>query len=208
MLHYQTITEDTLAILKHVQNMPAFSEYRLVGGTALALHFGHRVSVDLDFFGKRDLTIEDITEGLHRFGEVRILKNSPAIKVLSVNNIKMDVVNYKYDWIEDSLNEDGLILAKVKDIAAMKIAAITGGGSKKDFFDLTLLLKYYSLEEILNFFGLKYPDSTVYLALKSLIYFDDADQEPDPIMFELMTWKEVKKVIERKQEEYLRSIGG
>lgn len=208
MLHYKTITEQTLAILKHVQNRQLFNTHRLVGGTALALMQGHRISVDLDFFGHTELALEEILQELKVCGTISVLKNSPAIKVLAVNDIKLDIVNYRYPWIGEPVLEDGLRLASVKDIAAMKIAAITGRGSKKDFFDLVLILKQYSLTDIINFFVQKFPDASVYLALKSLIYFDDAEEQPDPIMFEKITWQQVKKIVETEQNMYLSKIGG
>lgn len=208
MLHYQTITTETLAILKHVQSCTVFNTHRLVGGTALALMYGHRISVDLDFFGSTEISIDQISEELRSFGKIDILKNSPAIKVLAVNNIKLDIVKYNYPWIDGPVKEDKLLLASAKDIAAMKIAAITGRGSKKDFYDLALLLKHYTLSEILVFFTLKYPDASVYLALKSLIYFEDADEQPDPILFGKTNWLEVKQLVETEQRNYLKSIGG
>lgn len=208
MLHYETITEETLAILKHAQSRPLFKTHRLVGGTALALLYGHRISVDLDFFGSTATSFDEIVKELESFGKIELLKNSSAIKVLVINNIKLDIVHYNYSWIEEPVKEDGLLLASAKDIAAMKIAAITGRGSKKDFFDLALLLKHFSLTEIFNFFILKYPDASIYLALKSLIYFDDADEQPDPVLFDKTSWKEVKRIIETEQVNYLTSIGG
>ena len=83
-------------------------------------------------------------------------------------------------------------LAQKNDIAAMKISAITGRGSKKDFVDLFFLLKEYSLKEILDFYVKKYFDASPYLAIKSLTLFDDAEQDADLEMIVKIPWDEVK----------------
>jgi len=207
MLHKQTVATETLAILRFVQTNPLFNQTRLVGGTALSLQYGHRLSLDLDFFGKIDLSVDEITKELQHFGSIQTLKNSKSILILSVNNVKIDFVNYSYLWLEDTLELEGFKLALAVDIAAMKIATITGRGSKKDFFDLDLLLNYYSLENIFNFFEKKYTDASVYLALKSLVYFEDADNEPDPIILNGRTWRQVKRNVEAIQVKYLEKLG-
>jgi hypothetical protein len=176
-------------------------DLRLVGGTALALQYGHRESVDLDFFGSLDL--EDIAIVLKPFESVQLIRNSTNIKIYLVNGIKVDFVNYPYDWIDQAVLEEGLVLASDKDIAAMKIAAITGRGSKKDFIDLYFLLKKYSLDEIIAFYIQKFPDATKLIALKSLVYFSDADAEPTPKMIHKVSWEEAKLTIIAATKDFL-----
>ena len=77
----------------------------------------------------------------------------------------------------------------------MKIAAIIGRGTKKDFIDLYFLLKQYSLKEILNLYLQKYPDGSLFIAMKSLSYFEDAEADPLPVMFEELSWPDVKALI-------------
>ena len=102
------------------------------------------------------------------------------------------IVNYKYPWLDDVVLEQGLRLASVSDIAAMKITAIIGRGTKKDFIDIAFLLHHFSLEEILHFYAAKYNDSSVFMAMKSLAYFDDAEADPMPDMFVNQSWQQVK----------------
>ena len=115
--------------------MDMFKESRLVGGTALALHLGHRVSVDLDFFGKIDAPLEDIVFELSSFASVSPISASKMMRFLIVDGIKVDIVNYPYPWIDSPVVENGVTLAGIKDIAAMKLSAITNRGTKKDFID-------------------------------------------------------------------------
>lgn len=195
MLHYSTVDSSTLELLRKLQELPSLQNTRLVGGTALALRLGHRKSVDLDLFGDISVETDVLVEELKSLGTLMVLKESKNIHVYSLNNVKVDIVNYAYAWQDELLCEDGLRLAGLKDIAAMKIAAVTGRGSKKDFIDIYFLSKTYSLQEMLSYYLAKYPEGSEFMALKSLSYFEDAELEPCPYMLEKVTWEDVKEAI-------------
>lgn len=195
MLYLETVESSTLELLKKLQQLPVLEQTRLVGGTALALQLGHRKSIDLDFFGTVDCEAEYLRESIAGIASLTILKESPHIHIYIVDGIKVDIVNYKYPWLDDVVVEQGLRLASVSDIAAMKITAIIGRGTKKDFIDIAFLLHHFSLEEILHFYAAKYNDSSVFMAMKSLAYFDDAEADPMPDMFVNQSWQQVKAYI-------------
>ena len=195
MLYLETVESSTLELLKKLQRLPVLEQTRLVGGTALALQLGHRKSIDLDFFGTVDCEAEYLRESIAGIASLTILKESPHIHIYIVDGIKVDIVNYKYPWLDDVVLEQGLRLASVSDIAAMKITAIIGRGTKKDFIDIAFLLHHFSLEEILHFYAAKYNDSSVFMAMKSLAYFDDAEADPMPDMFINQSWQQVKAYI-------------
>lgn len=195
MLQYKTIHPGTLQLLKDLQGLPLFQETRLVGGTSLALQLGHRNSVDLDFFGKVEAPSEEIREALSVGHTLTVVNESKNINIYLVDGIKVDIVNYRYEWIDDPVSGDGFLLAGIKDIAAMKIAAIVGRGTKKDFIDLHFLLRHFSLKEILDLYMQKYPDGSMFVAMKSLSYFEDAEPDPMPVMFESVSWETVKDSI-------------
>ena len=195
MLYLETVESSTLELLKKLQRLPVLEQTRLVGGTALALQLGHRKSIDLDFFGTVDCEAEYLRESIAGIASLTILKESPHIHIYIVDGIKVDIVNYKYPWLDDVVLEQGLRLASVSDIAAMKITAIIGRGTKKDFIDIALLLHHFSLEEILHFYAAKYNDSSVFMAMKSLAYFEDAEADPMPDMFVNQSWQQVKAYI-------------
>lgn len=77
----------------------------------------------------------------------------------------------------------------------MKVNAIEGRGTKKDFIDMYFLLQHYTLDEILSFYQKKYPEHSVFRALMSLAYFEDADSQFMPRMFSTITWEEMKVCI-------------
>ena len=195
MLYLETVESSTLELLKKLQRLPVLEQTRLVGGTALALQLGHRKSIDLDFFGTIDCEAEYLRESIAGIASLTILKESPHIHIYIVDGIKVDIVNYKYPWLDDVVLEQGLRLASVSDIAAMKITAIIGRATKKDFIDIAFLLHHFSLEEILHFYAAKYNDSSVFMAMKSLAYFDDAEADPMPDMFVNQSWQQVKAYI-------------
>lgn len=201
MLSYQTVDSHTLELLRQLSVVPEFSAMRLVGGTSLALQYGHRTSVDLDFFGTFDSELS-FSIILRSYGRLAIVKETSKIKVYLLDGIKVDFVHYDYPWLESPLQVDGLTLATPPDIAAMKVNAIEGRGSKKDFIDLYYLLQRYTLVEILEFYKQNYPEHSVFRALMSMSYFDDADMQPTPRMFTDVSWDEVKEYIQSQVRQY------
>ena len=115
--------------------------------------------------------------------------------ITSINGIKVDFVNYNYPVLKDSKTINSIRLSSLEDIAAMKLNAILGRGSKKDFIDLYFLLNEYSLTQILKFYNQKYLDGSEFLVVKSLTYFEDADIQPDPKMYKIFDWTICKQKI-------------
>lgn len=203
MLQYKVIDEPTLDILIKLNNSALFKNYRLVGGTALALLYGHRKSVDLDFFGIEKIDTDELMTFLNSVGKLREVKTSKRIVSFFLDDVKIDIVSYPYQWIDSTLVEDNLRLASKKEIAAMKIAAIVNRGTKKDFIDLNELLDTFSLKEIIDFYISKFKDSSIFFVLKSVLYFDDAEDQEMPFMFKNITWQAVKENIKKAHASYM-----
>ena len=204
MLRYETIHPDTLGLLRKIQSLEMFKDARLVGGTALALQLGHRKSVDLDFFGSIDASLQEIALELSEFASVSPLSESKMMRFLIVDGVKVDIVNYPYLWIDKPVIEDGITLAGIKDIAAMKLSAITNRGTRKDFVDFYFLLKLFSFDELINFYVQKYSDAQLFTTLKSLTYFNDAEQDPMPLMISSLNWEDVKSLIVAEVNIFLK----
>lgn len=196
MLSYHAVTSHTLELLNRLSSELASTDLRLVGGTALALQYGHRNSVDLDFFGTLDDGVLNLHEVLGSIGRYEVIKETAHIRVYILEGVKIDFVDYsQYPWIDAPVMEDGLCLASPRDIAAMKINAIEGRGSRKDFIDIYFLLQHYSLNEILGFYQQKYPNYSIFRALKSLSFFADAEAQLMPIMYSSISWEEMKQQV-------------
>ena len=205
MLSIQTIHPNTLELLKQLASQPELSQTRLVGGTALALQYGHRQSIDLDFFGVLPEDKEELLEMMSRVGNMIVTNRTKMIVQAVINQVKGDFVDYsRYPWIDEPVQGDGFVLASDKDIAAMKVNAIIGRGTRKDFIDLFVLLQHYSLTEIMAFYKQKYPEFSEYRALLSMTYFEDAEMQDMPKMFIDTSWKEMKKAIIMAVEAYQR----
>ena len=195
MLQLSTIDPSTLELLKKLMTFKEFSGMRLVGGTALALQIGHRRSVDLDFFGSINFEYIYTADTFKNFKKVITLKSSKNINIFSIDDVKVDFVNYTYPWLQDEILIDGIRLAGIQDIAAMKLAAVTGRGSRKDFIDIYFLLQDYNLKQLLDFYNKKYYDGSEYMVLKSLTYFDDAEDDHSVDLIQKVSWTRVKKFI-------------
>ena len=203
MLYLQTILPNTLELLKRLSAQPEMQGLRLVGGTSLALQYGHRQSIDLDFFGDLSVKQDEMLSMIEKIGSYRLRNRTDKILQVIIDNIMVDIVDYsQYPWIDTPLNTDGLTLASPKDIAAMKINAIEGRGSRKDFIDIYLLLQHYTLDEILTFYSQKYPNHSIFRALLSLTYFDDAEAESMPKMLIPTAWEEMKRHIIETTRKY------
>lgn len=203
MLSIKTIQPNTLELLKAIAAQPEVQGTRLVGGTALALQYGHRQSIDLDFFGALPEDRDVLIDAIRRVGEEMVINRSKLIVQMVVNQVKVDFVDYSScPWIDEPVVGDGFVLASDKDIAAMKVNAIIGRGTRKDFIDLYVLLQHYSLAEIMDFYKQKYPDFSEYRAILSMTYFEDAEMQDMPLMFINTPWEEMKKTIIKAVNAY------
>ena len=202
MLQYSAVDAGLLELLRKLLLIPELMDTRLVGGTALALQLGHRKSVDIKLFGQIE-SFEDVPEALHQFNNLQVVKLGKSINIFLLDGIKLDIVNYPYPWLHDRVLEDGFRLAHTEDIVAMKLAAITGRGTKKDFYDIYFLLEQYSLEYMLDLYLSKYKEGNEILVLKSLAYFNDADMDAEPdVLGKPITWEKVKLRIRKSLKEF------
>ena len=195
MLQTQTVVPDLLELLREIMKEKLFSDFNLVGGTSLALQMGHRNSIDIDMFGDSHIDTELFLEKLKDYGNVITTQSTKNILITKINEIKVDFVSYKYPLLNECLVIEDIRMLSTKDIAAMKLSAIAGRGSKKDFIDLYFLLNEFTLKEILSFYTQKYNDGSSFMVQKSLTYFDDADLQLQPIMYKDFDWDLCKQKI-------------
>ena len=206
MLQVEAVDSSTLELLKKLMRIEEFSGLRLVGGTALALRFGHRMSIDLDLFGKLDTDKYEMVTLLKQAGSVKQLNITTNIRSFLINGIKVDLVNYPYEWISPCEFEDDIRLAGIEDIAAIKLSAINGRGFRKDFIDIFFLLEKYSMSDLLKLYNQKYPDGSEFLVLRSLNYFKDADHDIMPYTISDDQWDQVKSRIKLEVQSYLNQL--
>ena len=201
MLHFETIESSTLDLLRGLMREPLLKDTRLVGGTALALQLGHRSSVDLDLFGHFSCDDIQLRTMLASYGRIQVISSSANVKIFTINDVKVDIVNYDSPWIEDMVVHEELRLASMAEIAAMKIRAIIGRGTRKDFVDIYFLLQQFTIFQIMDFYHKKYPDFNDFIAVKSLTFFDDAEQVPMPMMHDETSWETMKEQIKKSVKQ-------
>jgi hypothetical protein len=201
------INDKTKLVFEKIIKNNIASEFYLAGGTALAIHFGHRESIDLDFFSQKDFSNSLLKNELSKIGEYFLSGEDAGTLHGTLDGVKLSFLLYKYKLLYPLIDFAGMKLADERDIAAMKIDAISSRGSKKDFIDLYFLLEKYSLDELLMFFENKFKGigyNKLHI-LKSLVFFEGADLEPAPIMLKKADWEEVKKRIISKSKNCLHN---
>ncbi len=210
MLQYSSVNKGTLELLKSLMEQDFLSDFNLVGGTALALQIGHRISIDLDLFTDKEFNPSEIRAQLEqKYKLIDIIENKTGItqKIEYPENtnifIKVDIVKYSYKLINLPIISEGIRLLSKEDIIPMKLAAVSNRGSKKDFYDIYFLLQEYTLKEMLSLFEKKYSNYNHFYVIKSLTYFEDAEKDLNPKLLKKCTWDEVKQLISLKVQEYL-----
>jgi predicted nucleotidyltransferase component of viral defense system len=196
MLRKETVEANTLELLIRLQSESFLSNFVLVGETALSLQIGHRKSIDLDFFTIVDFESSFLINQLLENYNL-IVRNQTAQSLVGViDGVKVDFIRFRYPFGKPIVEIEGVRMLSVEDIAPMKLDAVSGRVKKKDFYDLYFLLQKFNLREILNLYSEKFKHQTDFHVIKSLSYFEDAESEPDPIVFEEgLSWEKVKKTI-------------
>lgn len=199
MLQLNTVHQGTFSLLKSLASLDKLREFYLAGGTALALQIGHRVSVDLVFFTLSMFDSNELFEFLKDSYEVsgatRSVNSLSLFVTLHDERIKVDMIRHNYPFLQPVKHVENIRLSSLQDIAAMKLNAVANRGAKKDFYDIYALLTRFSLKELLTSFQQKYEQLNSLTVLKSLVYFADADLEPDPVSLLDVSWADVKKEI-------------
>ena len=179
MLQRESVRESLWNLLRELQDSEVFINYFLVGGTALSLQLGHRISDDIDLFTRQDINKDEIFNFLNKNynGKYQIINIQNIILQVMVNEIKVDMVKYDYELIEDIKTDNGIKYLGKKDIAAMKLMAVANRGDQaKDFIDIYYLLNEISLENMFEYYKQKYKQNDISPIKRSLIYFDDVTE--------------------------------
>ncbi len=195
MLYTETVESNTLSVIQSLQSKSYTEEFLLVGGTALALQLGHRTSTDIDLFTTIKFDTEFLLNIIRVDYDISIRHLMGHAILVDIGEVKTDFVFQPSKIIGQSIEENSIRMASLKDIAAMKISAITARGRKRDFIDLYCLMNHFTLPDMIGFFLDKFKDATAMLAVRSLFYFLDADKDFDPKCFFKYNWNNVKHTI-------------
>lgn len=209
MLRQETVSPPLLESLTALMEMKTIRTHRLVGGTALALQIGHRISVDIDLFSDGKNDYEAIEEELYeKFGN-KFAKGRNITSAFSkgtsifLNNIKTDILDWKSKFIRPVLLDESIRLASKEDIIPMKFNTFLcspefARHEKKYFVDIANLMKEYSFEHMINLYTEKYPSEVMSsrLMIEGLQLSEMADKKVMPKMLNSETWEDTKRKIE------------
>ncbi len=187
-------------VLGDLNRMLPLQPFYLAGGTGLALRLGHRLSRDFDFFCTALFNEEMLIQKMRGLNDFTIVAKSEHTLHIVLKGIKVSFLGYNYPLLFQTnkfQSEIGIPVdvADARDIACMKISAISSRGTKRDFVDLYMVAQQYNLCELFTLFKHKFsltPYNTVHI-LKSLTYFIDAESEPMPDMLVPLSWDTVKR---------------
>lgn len=185
-------TESTLQLLRAANLLDRFY---LAGGTGLALRFGHRLSLDLDFFAPEQFNEDAILQRVQTLAGFALASNAPSTLHTTIQTTKVSFLGYAYPVLYAAGEFLGVQVADSRDIACMKVSAIASRGTKRDFVDLYFCAQRFGLKEILRIFDQKFAQanfSRIHV-LKSLTYFGDAEKDPMPHMLVPIDWGRVKQ---------------
>ena len=187
-----------IGLLKKLGFIEKYGFY-LAGGTALALQIGHRDSLDFDFYTEKKFDSQKLREEFDkRFEKVQEIYIAEGTLGLEVDGIGVSFFKYPYPLIRPLEKMESIYLASKEDIAAMKIIVISQRGKRRDFIDIYFLITEFGLEKIIEFVKEKYPMFNIYVGLQGLVYFKDADEDPEKGRFRLLKeveWEGVKDYI-------------
>lgn len=199
-MHPESIDKRTKLVFEKIAKSGIISQFYLAGGTGLALHLGHRNSIDFDFFSNEKFSNSELKNGLAKLGDYTLSGEDEGTLHGVLDEVKISFFYYKYNQLYPFSDFEGIKIADERDIAAMKIDSISSRGNKRDFIDLYFLLEKYPLEEIISFFELKFSGITYNKLhiLKSIVFFDNAEGDPMPMMLKKVDWEEVKRKIAKE----------
>jgi hypothetical protein len=183
------ITDELWEALQKFQGDVLFKDFNLVGGTALSLQIGHRLSKDIDLFTPKELDSAKILNFIENNFKDRfnILNNSESIlQVIIGEKLKVDFVKYKYDLLDPLIESDGVRLIGKNDLSAMKISAVGQRGYEaKDYVDIYFLLREMPIGRMFDNFIKKYGITDIQHYKRSVVYFDDIPES---------SWKSVQMI--------------
>ncbi|MCD6306939.1 MAG: nucleotidyl transferase AbiEii/AbiGii toxin family protein [Deltaproteobacteria bacterium] len=200
-MHTELLSAEQKEVLAILGKALEGTDYYLAGGTALAIHLGHRRSIDFDWFIRKQGDPETLFRLLKTSGIDYVVQSIGIETVyLTIATVQNSFIGYDYPMLRDTvlLPDAGIQMAAIEDIACMKLSAVASRGSRKDFFDLHHVISHrYPMEACLRLYGEKYQNRDIGHVIRSLVYFEDAEREPKVRMVQPVSWEDVKTDFER-----------
>ncbi|MBU4224222.1 MAG: nucleotidyl transferase AbiEii/AbiGii toxin family protein [Chloroflexi bacterium] len=206
----QVLPESTRSYLALLAREKISQPFYLGGGTAVALHLGHRLSVDLDFFTPDHFDVHYLENALQEMKTYRRERLAEDTLLGALEDLRISFFRYRYDLLEQPIEALGTKILQLSDLAAMKIEAISQRNVKRDFIDLYCLARQTGItpEKAIAYHRSKYAGLDVNLThiVLSLGYFEEADADIMPSMLISISWEDVKKYFAQQSKELIRKL--
>ncbi len=197
-------------ILKVIAPVVDEKGFILAGGTAIALHLGHRLSADFDFFTVRSFRPDRLHQAINGLDlETTVLQEEPGTLTLSADGVKVSFFHYPYPFLEVTSKLYGVKVAGLIDIASMKLMALMQRGAKRDYVDLYWILQNIPFSKIAENMVKRYGSNRVNPLVigKALVFFQDADTDPDPAYLgNRVAWTKIKKYLVDHVQQFVLDI--
>ena len=211
-MHWNILDKDRYKLLKDITEKISLENYYMIGGTALSLQLGLRLSYDFDFCVQNQFNNEILLQELKTLGLIEVKQNQKGTCDVILNGVQVSFFYYPNPNINNYITTDEmpkLKMASILDIAIMKIVAIGGRGAKKDFFDLYNIINKTDIDikELAQGLIKKCGDNVNYMnIIMGLSYFEDAEQEILPDVFVEYDWDSIKEFFINFQGKFEKQI--
>lgn len=177
MLHKETVTAETLDLIQRLMNDKQIYAFKLAGGTALALHLGHRTSIDIDLFNTNGFDAAKLSQHLQKEYNAVVERTRENTISGDINGIKIDLLSHQYRDVQPSITIEGIRMASMEDIAAMKFNAIINNPRRlKDFVDMHYMLEHRNFNQLVQAYATKYPNVLPQMAYAAILYHGEIDK--------------------------------
>ena len=206
-MHTEAVIKGGIELLKDIFSMKETEKFSLVGGTNLALRFGHRISEDLDLFSVEKFNEKELEIAIkEKFSDVKTMEGEEQRMLYYINGIKTEFIRFKYPLMNKIEKWEGIKMDSLKDTIAGKLLAIVNRSTKKDYYDIHEFLKSKSMEELLGCYQKRYQQENTVPLVKALTYFWNAERQDNPISLNNTTWENVKSNLRQSVNNYVRAI--
>lgn len=190
MLYKETVETTTLELLASLQQEEILKDFFLVGGTALSLQIGHKISIDLDLFTQKPFGTENVLTVLEKKYNYHLDFQSKNSLKGEIGGVKVDLIAHQHPLCQDLIIINNIRMATLLEISAMKLNAIMVNGTRlKDFVDIAFLSGFLSLNDMIKAYEIKYQTRNTITIIKSVSYFSDINyNEPIKLVATNFEW--------------------
>lgn len=209
-IHRECFTKKGWEVLASLKPILLKHEALLADGTALSLQIGHRISLDLDFFTIKAFNLESVISAVRDAGQrFHLLAEGEGYIVIDIEGVQFSLFHYDYPFLDKPTQYQGINIASVLDIAAMKIIAISQLGTKRDFVDMHFILQNIPFHKVAEHTVRRFGKERINPVLigKALAYFADADSDPEPEYTKMkVKWERIKTFFKQHVKQFVLDL--